>query len=359
MLVASGPWVPSLSRPYEPVEVIMTRHQRILLRAWKGRYATRELFIVGRGYYNPVYMELDLFKSFVAVAEERSFSRAARVLHTTQPTLSRHIQRLEGELGVRLFERHGRHVECTANGRLLLPMAQAVVTRAEMAVDLLREQAGGGATSVRFGAYGSIFALLLTPALASFAAAYPRVTINLVENDDARLEEGVMRGDLDAAVMTPWGSARTASHHLLSEDILLVVPQGHHLAAKPVVELDNLARESVLVPPSTVNAGNLVTDAFRRAGVEPRFSYRATYPELTKALVRKGLGVAAMPRILLGPGTLEGLTAIPFSPALRRDLVVIFPRDRLLSTATRALITHVRAGAAEYREGSSCPSAQL
>lgn len=293
-------------------------------------------------------MELDLFRSFVAVAEERSFSRAARVLHTTQPTLSRHISRLEAELGVRLFDRYGRHVECTANGQLLLPMAQAIVTRADQAVSLLREQAGGGASSVRFGAYGSIFALLLTPPLASFAAAYPRVTINLLERDDAHLEEAVISGELDAAVITPWGSARTAGHQLLTEDILLVLPEGHRLAGEPTVPLSALARESVLVPPSTVNAGNIVIDAFRRAGIEPTFSYRATYPELTKALVRKGLGLAAMPRILLEPGTMEGLVAIPFTESLTRDLMLIYPRDRLLSAVARALIMHVRMGAAEY-----------
>jgi DNA-binding transcriptional LysR family regulator len=292
-------------------------------------------------------MELNLFRSFVAVAEERSFSRAARVLHTSQPTLSRHINRLESELGVRLFERYGRHVECTTNGQLLLPMAQAIVNRADMAVSLLREQAGGGASSVRFGAYGSIFARLLTQPLASFAAAYPRVTINLLERDDAPLEEAVIRGELDAAVITPWGSARTASYHLMTEDILLVVPEGHRLARETAVRLSALARESVLVPPSTVNAGNIVIDAFRRAGIEPVFSYRATYPELTQALVRNGLGVAAMPRILLDPQTLDGLVAIPFAEPLTRDLAIIYPRDRLLSAAARALIMHVRIGAAE------------
>ena len=105
-------------------------------------------------------MELDLFKSFVAVAEARSFSRAARTMHSTQPTLSRQIARLESELGTRLFERYGRHVECTANGQLLLPLAQAIVSRTEDAISLMSEQAGGGPSTVRFGAVGNVMALL-------------------------------------------------------------------------------------------------------------------------------------------------------------------------------------------------------
>lgn len=302
-------------------------------------------------------MELDLLKSFLAVAEARSFSRAARVMHSTQPTLSRQVARLERELGTQLFERYGRHVECTASGQLLLPLAQAIVARTEEAVTLLREQVGAGSGTVRFGAVGNVFALLLTPILVSFLAAYPDVTVDLIEKDDAQLEESVVSGELDCAVMTPWGSTRAATHYLLTEEILLVVPQGHSLADHQAVALSMLANESILLPRATMNAGNIVVDALRRAGFEPRFSYRANYPELTKALVRRGLGVAPMPKMLVAPETLEGLVAIPFEQPLARDLNLIYPRDRPLTAAARALIVHVRAGvssrgaAAEQRSG--------
>jgi DNA-binding transcriptional LysR family regulator len=292
-------------------------------------------------------MELDLLKSFLAVAEARSFSRAARAMHSTQPTLSRQIARLEGELNTRLFERYGRHVECTVNGQLLLPLAQAIVTRTDEAVSLLREQASTGSSTVRFGAVGNVFALLLTPILVSFLAAYPRVNVDLVERDDAQLEEGVISGEVDCAVVTPWGSSRAATQYLLSEEIMLVVPAGHRLAQRPAVNLTALGRESILLPRSTMNAGNVVIDAFRRVGLEPKVSYRANYPELTKALVRKGLGVAPMPKMLLAPETLDGLLALPFEKPLTRDLVLIYPRERPLPAAARALMAQVRAGVAE------------
>jgi DNA-binding transcriptional LysR family regulator len=287
-------------------------------------------------------MELDLFKSFLAIAEARSFSRAASTIHSTQPTLSRQIARLENDLGTRLFERYGRHVELTFNGQLLLPLAQAIVARTEDAISLMKEQAGAGASTVRLGAVGNVFALVLTPILVSFLATYPRVTVDLIEKDDAALEEAVISGELDCAVITPWGSSRAATQYLLTEEILLVVPQGHKLAGHKAVPLDLLAHEAILLPRATMNAGNLVTDAFRRAGFEPKFSYRANYPELTKALVRRGFGVAPMPKMLVAP--LDGLVAIPFEKPLTRDLVFIYPRDRPLTAATRAVMTHVRNG---------------
>lgn len=296
-------------------------------------------------------MELELFKSFVTVAENRSFSRAAHALHTTQPTLSRQIARLEGELGVRLFERYGRHVECTPAGEILLPLAQVIMARTDEAVTLMREQAGSGPSTVRLGAVGNVMAALLTPILVSFLAAYPRVSVDLIERDDAQLEDAVISGALDCAVMTPWGSTRAAYHHLLTEEILLVVPSDHRLAAETAVSMGMLANESILLPRGTMNAGNLIADAMRRAGIEPRFSYRANYPELTKALVRRGLGVAPMPKMLVDQETMEGLVAIPFQERLYRDLIIIYPRDRPLSAAVRALIAHVRAGVAGRRDG--------
>jgi LysR family hydrogen peroxide-inducible transcriptional activator len=288
-------------------------------------------------------MELDLFRSFVAVAESRSFSRAAREMHSTQPTLSRQIARLESELGTRLFERYGRHVECTASGELLLPLAKAIVTRTEEVVTLMREQAGGGPTTVRFGAAGNVFAVL-TPILESFLTSYPRVTVDLIEKDDAQLEEAVITGELDCAVTTPWGSTRATTQRLLTEEILLVVAEGHHLAKLPAVPLTALASEAVLLPRATMNASNVIADAFRRAGVEPRLSFRANYPELIKGLVRTGVGVAPMPRMLVSPETMAGLVAIPFERPLYRDLVLMSPRDRPLSSGARSLMVHIKAG---------------
>jgi LysR family transcriptional regulator, hydrogen peroxide-inducible genes activator len=289
-------------------------------------------------------MQLDLLKSFVAVAEARSFTRAARTVHSTQPTLSRQIARLESELGARLFERYGRQVKCTPAGQLLLPLAQAICARTDEAISLIREQTGTGQSTVRLGAVGNVFALLLTPIVASFLEAYPRASLQLIEKDDAQLEDAVVSGELDCAVGTCWGSMRAATQHLLTEEILLVLPRTHPLAGRPAIDLASLSNESILLPRPTMNAGNIVADAFHRAGLEPRLSYRANYPELIKALVRKGFGVAPMPKMLVDADKLEGLVAIPFENRLYRDLELIYPRDRPLTAAQRALMLHIRAG---------------
>lgn len=267
-------------------------------------------------------------------------------MHSTQPTLSRQIARLERELGTRLFERYGRHVECTVVGQSLLPLAQAIITRTEEIVNLVKEQSGTAPSTVRFGAVGNVMALLLTPILASFFTAYPRVSVDLIEKDDAQLEDAVITGELDCAVVTPWGSTRTATQHLLTEEIVLVVPRGHPFATHPAIALSMLDNESILLPRAGLNAGNVTADAFRRAGVEPKLSRRANYPELTKALVRAGMGVAPMPKMLAAPETLDGLVAVPFEKPLYRDLNIVYPRDRPLPPAARALMVHIKTSVA-------------
>jgi DNA-binding transcriptional LysR family regulator len=292
-------------------------------------------------------MELDQLRSFVAVAEVRSFTRAASLAHLTQPAISRQIARLEGELGVRLFERYGRRVECTPDGKLLLPLARAIVVRADDATRMMREHAGMVSSRVRVGSTGTVFGYLLSPVLATFIKAYPKIHLDLIERDDTLLEEGVFNGELDCAIITAWGSSRAAVMHLLTEEILLVVRNDHRLAGEKMVSLADLAEEPFLLPGHSLNTSNLLMDACRRAGFEPKVPYRANYLELSKALVRQGLGIALLPKMFVAPGTVDGLVTIPLKERVTRDLDLIYSNERPLAVAARSLTLHIRANLQE------------
>jgi len=321
------------------------RRFTITQRAGEG-IVRPELLIDGGSDYHWLSVELNLFKAFVAAAESRSFRRAALTLHISQPALSRQIARLEKELGTQLFQRYGRHVECTPDGQFLLPLAEAIITRTNETVSLMRERAGAGMSAVRFGATGMVFAHFLTPILTAFVTAYPAVRLDLVELDDVGLEEAVLGGELDCAAYTPWKSTRVAAKHLLTEEIVLVVARDHPLASLPAVNFGMLAKENILLPPAMLNVSSIIADAFRRAGVEPTISHRALYPELIKSLVRTGWGVAPMPKMLTSPEALGGLVAVPFEERPERELVLIYPWDRPLPAAARVLMAHLQSQAA-------------
>jgi len=295
-------------------------------------------------------MDLDLLKSFIAVAEARSFSGAARALHSTQPTVSRQIARLEDQLGAPLFERFGRNVECTPVGQMLLPLARAITTRVDDAVSIVREHVGAGKRTLHFGAPQRVFACLLAPMLVSFARAYPHVKIDLKEGDDSDLEGAVAQGELDCAVITPWKSTRTAAQLLLTDEIVILVPVGHKLATQGEIELRMLARESMLLPRSTMNVANIIADAFAQEGLQLKYACRVECTELVAELVKGGMGIAAMPTMLI-PEQRNGLVALRLKKPLARHLALIYPRDRALSPAARALMAHIRAGVRGHRPG--------
>lgn len=289
-------------------------------------------------------MELDLLRTFLAVAEARSFNQAARKLHTVESTVSRRISRLEAELGSPIFERYGRHVECTVFGEMILPLAQSIVTRTDEVISLAHDQSGIGLSRIRLGATGNVIALLLIPILSRFMASHPKVAVELAEKDDASLEQAVVSGELDFAVLTPWGTTRTANQYLLREEILLLVPANHEFASLPAVPLQLLAAERIVLPSASMNVSNIFSHNLRRAGVTAQLSYRATHPELSKALVRRGFGVAPMPTMLVPPEVLAGLKVVPFDPPMFRELHLVSALDRRLPAVARTLMSAIRAG---------------
>jgi DNA-binding transcriptional LysR family regulator len=234
-------------------------------------------------------------------------------------------------------------VECTADGLFLLPLAQVIIARTEETIALMRERTGAqSANSVRLGASGMVFAHYLTPVLASFMTANPAVKVDLVEGNDVELEEAVIAGKLDCAVYTPWQASRAVGKLLTTEEIMLVAPRDHPLAELPAVAPSMLTDERLLLPPPFFNTSSIIIDAFRLAGVKPKISYRALYPELLKNLVREGLGLTLMPRMLTSPDTLDGLVAIPFQERMERKIVLIYAFDRPLPAAARALLAHIQ-----------------
>jgi LysR family transcriptional regulator, transcription activator of glutamate synthase operon len=289
-------------------------------------------------------IELDQLKCFVAVAEARSFTRAAVAVHLSQPALSRQIKRLEDELGTLLLKRQARRVECTADGLLLLPLARNIVMRVDEATRIIRERVGQSASQVRIGATGPVLTYLLPGILASFRQQNPSIKFEIRELDDTELEHWTLAGDLDCAILTVWGSMpAVATEPLLTEEIFAILPEAHPLAGHRAVALLELARDPFVLPSSSSNMANHLMDACRKAGFEPRVAYRASYIEATKAFVKQGLGVGLMPRMALVGRDFQGLVTLPLEEKVTRDLCLIYPKDKPRSAATRALVAHIHA----------------
>ena len=289
-------------------------------------------------------VELIQLKYYVAIADALSFTRAAELLHVSQPALSYQMRRLETELGTSLFDRGRPKISLTPDGEIFLPLAQAVLFRAHEAVRVLREHMGVEAGEVRMGCNPSVGTYLVPSLLASFRRSFPRVRVQLFEDGDLELQRGVFDGTMDFAVVTAPGSPRTLDvTPLAAEDLLLAVPPGHRFAGRSTIRLGELSYEHFVLPTNSFNMTTQLIDACRRVGFEPKVAYQTGSLESVKNFVREGLGVSVLPRMALDELGREGLVILKVEGGLVRDLNLIQRKDRSTTGAARALMLHVRA----------------
>jgi DNA-binding transcriptional LysR family regulator len=174
---------------------------------------------------------LDQVRSFVAVAEELHFGRAAERLQMTQPPLSRQIQKLEKSVGAQLLERDNRRVELTGAGAAFLDEAYRLLNLVEGAGDLARRVDAGAAGVVRLGFTAVSAISILGPLLRRLTAALPDVEVLLSERVTQAQVDGIRRGELDIGLARPpFDTSLLSSKVVLREPLMAVVPTDHPLA---------------------------------------------------------------------------------------------------------------------------------
>ncbi len=174
---------------------------------------------------------LEQVRSFVAVAEELHFGRAAERLQMTQPPLSRQIQKLERSIGVQLLERDNRRVELTGAGSAFLDEAYRLLNLVDTAGDLARRVDAGAAGVVRLGFTAVSAISILGPLLRRLTGELPDVEVRLSERVTNAQVDGIRRGELDIGLARPpFDTALLSSRVILREPLMAVVPDGHPLA---------------------------------------------------------------------------------------------------------------------------------
>ena len=193
-------------------------------------------------------MELRHIRYFLAVAEERNFTRAASRVGIGQPPLSQQIKDLEGEIGAALFHRIPQGAELTDAGRAFLEHVRTIVPQTERAVRAARRAARGEIGSLRVGYTGSApFNPIVTGTIRGFKRSYPDVDLSLEERNTAYLIESLLGGLLDAAFLRSeeLGSEDLQLHPLSEEPMLVALPAGHKAAQSSHVDLRQLRDEQI------------------------------------------------------------------------------------------------------------------
>jgi DNA-binding transcriptional LysR family regulator len=258
-------------------------------------------------------VELRHLRSFVAVAEELNFTRAAERLHLAQPALSAQIRQLEQRVGARLLERTTRRVELTPAGRALLEAVPALLAGVDDALRAARRAAAGETGELTVGLLATA-ALDVTPRiLRAFAAERPQVAVSVRNVDFADPSGGVRSGDTDLAmVWLPFSDEGLACDPLFDDRRMAVLAADHRLAAREELAVADLLAE----PMCWVEGVDTVAGAFwtldEQRGAPPSVGATVTGFEDMFAAVRSGVAIAAIPASIA--------TTLPFRDIAAREV---------------------------------------
>ncbi|WP_380173777.1 LysR family transcriptional regulator [Kineococcus sp. DHX-1] len=267
---------------------------------------------------------------FVAVAEEQSFTGAARALHMAQPPLSSQVRALERELGAELFDRSGRTPVLTPAGRALLPEVRRLLAAYDRLPATAQQARDGSVGRLRVGLVPSAVAGGLPDVLRRVHGELPGLEVALVEGRPADLLRRLDLDDLDVVLLyaVPDGPA-LASQVLAGEPLVLALPRGHRLAAGAAVAVRQLEHEALLMPARHGDDGLRERTSALLAGVHVRVAQDDLWMVQTMvALVAAGLGCAVVPASTTGlrPDAVEYRPFTGAVPGL--ELVATWREDR-------------------------------
>jgi DNA-binding transcriptional LysR family regulator len=284
-------------------------------------------------------MELRQLEQFVAVAEERHFTRAAARCHIAQSALSTSIQALERELGAALFLRTTRRVQLTEAGRALLAEARRTLTAAAAARDAVHDVQNVVRGSLRVGGIPTPGFLAQAAVLARFRTLHPRVEIRYTRGTSMSLIAGIQRGELDLALVTRPSRlpADLAATDLLTEPVTLVCRPDHRLAQRKRVSPQELRGEIFVTGPPGSVGYEAIDRVYAAGAAERNVPFEVNDVITMLEFVANGLGITLLPEHFASSH--PDLRAIPLTGhTLTWTLAAVTPSSDRTTAAARALL---------------------
>ena len=286
-------------------------------------------------------MQFHDLQAFITVHEHGSVSRAAALLHLTQPAITRRIQSLESALGTQLFDRVGKTLSLSPAGRIFLDHAIRLMAVREDARRAIADLGSVVAGPLRLVTSHHIGLHRLAPVLKDFARSYPGVTLDIHFDDSEAAHELVRSAQRELAVVTldPRGATDLDYEAVWPDPLEFVVGCDHPWAVQDRIALATLASEPAILPDLSTYTGRLVVNLFEHHGVNLRTSMSTNYLETIGMLVAAGLGWSVLPRTMIGP-ELARLTVDAEVPG--RTLGAVTNPARTASNAALAFLTVLR-----------------
>ena len=290
-------------------------------------------------------IDLDLrrLRLFVEVVKQGGFSRAARTVFASQPTISKAVKQLEDELGSPLLNRVGQHSELTTAGKVVYDRAVELLAQAESLVSECEELRGlrRGVLRLGFPRLGS--SAIFAAAFVSFKRKYPGIEVETGVQDTRQLEERLRAGQLDLAVLIHPLAEGLESQNTRSDELVVLLRRDHPLANRTEVKLKELAGFPFILFEEGFRLNEVILQACQARGIAPKIATRSGQIDFIFELVAAGSGLAFLPRVVaeLRPHPRVRIARLA-EPGCKLQFSFAWRRGAYLSHAARAWLDHIR-----------------
>lgn len=281
---------------------------------------------------------------FTEVARQKSFTKASKILHVTQPSISKVIKTLENELDVILLERSGRQVELTDAGQALLQRAKDVLMSMDNLTIELADIIGLKNGHLVIGLPPMIGARFFPNVIGEFKRIYPNIEIKLVEVGSKQVESEIEDGTLDLGVVAlPLGKDIFETFPFISESLHVVLNPDHPLAANSKLTLSDLRAESFILYRNDFSLNDLIISKCEQQGFEPNIVCQSSQWDFIAEMVLAKLGIALLPETICRELERKNYNIIPLvDPVIPWDLAIVWKRGKYLSFAARAWLNFAK-----------------
>lgn len=285
-------------------------------------------------------MDFDQLETFLEVARLSSFSRAAEKRFRTQPAISSQIRALEEEVGAKLLDRSGGKVSITASGKLFQKYAEETLEARKAVLRAVAETERVPRGEIIVGANEGTCLHILPEVFAEFKKQYPDVAVNIKRSDYAKILESVIDNSVDFGfVSLPVTDNRLTVVLIHRDELIVITPPQHPLAKLKSVTIGQAAGYPLVVPKAG-HTRDALEELFHDRKLKPQYAMELDSSELLKRFVAADVGVGFIARSnVIEDVRANALAAIPLSDAqVRRDLALVFRKDKALSRAALAFI---------------------
>jgi LysR family carnitine catabolism transcriptional activator len=284
-------------------------------------------------------VNLTKIRCFIAVGETLSFRAASERLNLSQPAVSNHIRDLEQSLGITLFKRTTRNVALTPDGENFLIRSRSAISDLDDAIRDIREQRAVRRGRVNFGCVPSMARLFVPAALSRFSKRYPHAKIQLFDEQADRLFKRTLDYEIDFMV-GPAAPDRMGLDftHLMDDPYVAIVPAGHVLADRKGVRLADLTGHPFILITTPLIVRSVLEQAFAKSGHDLEPAYTAANPSTVGGMIKAGLGVSILPKMVVTPMMNSSLRSMPVvRPPIVRKMGILRRAKETLTPAAQAL----------------------